>query len=216
MDKKQSLRTCLVTKQEDQPEQLMRFVIDPIGQVVVDLKAKLPGRGVWLTPTRDILEKAIQRKLFDKGFKQQVLTSVDLADSVDRLLRRNVIASLSLANKAGCIITGLGKVEDALRYGRVLALMLAQEGLETGAAKIIHRTHHDDLMENPNKASSIIITELTETELSMALGKPSVIHAACVRLSGNKIASNSGSRGFINAWKRWHLYRSGFDNITKG
>ena len=50
-DEDGSQRTCIVTRAKLPPDELLRFVLAPDGQVVPDLKRKLPGRGVWVQAT---------------------------------------------------------------------------------------------------------------------------------------------------------------------
>ena len=52
--------------------ELIRFVVGPAGEVVPDVKRKLPGRGIWVTATRTAIENAIKRNVFARGFKQEV------------------------------------------------------------------------------------------------------------------------------------------------
>ena len=40
--------------------------------MVPDLKRKLPGRGIWVTATRQALPSAVARKAFARGFKRDV------------------------------------------------------------------------------------------------------------------------------------------------
>src|SRR4029077_6552980 len=51
---------------------MIRFVIGPEGEAVPDLKRKLPGRGVWVTATQEVLADAIKRKALARGFKRDV------------------------------------------------------------------------------------------------------------------------------------------------
>jgi uncharacterized protein len=183
-------RMCLVTREHGTQDTLTRFVAGPNGDVVPDLKAKLPGRGVWVTTRKDILAKAVQRKLFARGFKREVVTPADLVDKVEAQLRRDVLGALSLANKAGCVVSGLAKVESALRAGKVRALILAQEGQDTGAGRLVDSAHPSPEI--------IIVNLLANDELSLALGKPHVIHAACLR--------QEGAHGFVRAWQRFEHF----------
>ncbi|MDR6188094.1 putative RNA-binding protein YlxR (DUF448 family) [Agrobacterium pusense] len=41
-------RMCIVTRQSGSPDELIRFVAGPDGDVVPDLKRQLPGRGCWV------------------------------------------------------------------------------------------------------------------------------------------------------------------------
>ncbi len=53
-----SERRCIVTGEVTPKEGLIRFVVGPDNQVVPDVLEKLPGRGMWVTATRDALDKA--------------------------------------------------------------------------------------------------------------------------------------------------------------
>ena len=46
---------------------LIRFVAGPDGTVVPDIERRLPGRGLWLTAERDIVSRAVARRLFGKA-----------------------------------------------------------------------------------------------------------------------------------------------------
>ncbi len=60
-------RMCIVTRQSGETDGLIRFVADPTGRIVADLKKQLPGRGCWVTAERAVLEKAIAKKAFCAG-----------------------------------------------------------------------------------------------------------------------------------------------------
>ena len=68
---KPAVRQCLVTRTTAPAGELIRFVCDPDGKVVPDLKRELPGRGVWVTATRAAVEEAERKRLFSRGFKEQ-------------------------------------------------------------------------------------------------------------------------------------------------
>ena len=52
------LRRCVLTRERLPKERMIRFVVGPDRQIVPDLAAKLPGRGIWLSASRDVLETA--------------------------------------------------------------------------------------------------------------------------------------------------------------
>src|ERR1700712_5945250 len=52
------LRRCIVTRERLPKERMIRFVIGPDRQIVPDLTARLPGRGMWLSASRDVLESS--------------------------------------------------------------------------------------------------------------------------------------------------------------
>src|SRR3979411_2733447 len=50
------LRRCIVTRERLPKERMIRFVVGPDRQSVPDLTARLPGRGIWLSAARDVIE----------------------------------------------------------------------------------------------------------------------------------------------------------------
>jgi len=73
------LRRCLVTGESRAKAELLRFVVAPDGRLVADVAGRLPGRGLWLTPRRDILALAVTKRLFARAARQAVLVEDGLA-----------------------------------------------------------------------------------------------------------------------------------------
>jgi predicted RNA-binding protein YlxR (DUF448 family) len=130
-----SLRTCIVTRQARPPEELIRFVLDPDGRVVADLRRRLPGRGVWVTASSDLVARAAAAGAFGRAFKRQAQASPTLAAEVAALLERDALQSLSLANKAGFVTAGAAKVEALIAKDCPAALVRASDGGADGARK---------------------------------------------------------------------------------
>ena len=87
MNQKNPLRTCAVTGESVDRSALLRFVLDPAGQVTFDMGKRLPGRGIWLIPRRDVLETAIKRNAFARSAKSDAVVPVDLAARVEAQIR---------------------------------------------------------------------------------------------------------------------------------
>src|SRR5215813_14875648 len=82
-------RLCVATREVRPVGELIRFVVGPDGAAVPDLKRRLPGRGVWITARRHLVEEAVRRRIFGRVFKADVRVSVELADELDRLLEQS-------------------------------------------------------------------------------------------------------------------------------
>jgi uncharacterized protein len=189
-------RTCIVTRRTGSPAELIRFVVGPDGQVVPDLKGGLPGRGAWVTATAEAVGQAVKRRAFARAFKAEVKASGGLADEIDAALRADLRQALSLANKAGAVVSGFAKVEAAVAGGSVAALVHAAEAAEDGRRKLagaLRKRLGDAISGLP------IVTELKGDELDLALGRSNVIHAALV--------AGPGSDGFLARWRRLRRYR---------
>ena len=62
------VRTCLGCRQRSAASSLLRVVVCD-GKVCVDRSATLPGRGAWVHPVTDCVDKALSRKTFGRALK---------------------------------------------------------------------------------------------------------------------------------------------------
>jgi len=162
-----SLRRCIVTREVRPPGQLLRFVLDPEGQVQPDLDACLPGRGMWLSADRNVLDKAVAKNLFARAARMPARVAPDLVEQVERLLARRVLATLGLARRAGQVALGFEQVRPWLRSRAAAVLVAARDGATDGRRKL--RRLAPDLP---------LIVAFSSAELGAALGRESVVHVA--------------------------------------
>ena len=175
--KSATMRMCAVSREVKPVDELIRFVLSPQGEVVPDLKRKLPGRGLWITASRARVAEAVRRNQFSRGFKRDVRAAQTLPSDTEKLLVRSAIEALAMAAKAGQMVSGFAKVEEALAGGQAAALIHASDGAADGIRKldaIVRQRggNHGESLVFP------IVTELTSAELDLALGRANVIHAA--------------------------------------
>ncbi len=167
-------RRCIATGESGPTDRLIRFVLGPAAEVVPDLAAKLPGRGVWLTAERALVERAVARKLFSRAFKAPAAAPGDLADRLEALLAGRLIDVIGLARKAGQAVTGFEKVRARLKEGAAGALVQASDGAADGKAKLAR-------MAAGVPGEVRVIEVLNSTELGLAFGRDFAIHAALDR-----------------------------------
>jgi predicted RNA-binding protein YlxR (DUF448 family) len=165
-------RFCAVTRAVKPVDDMIRFVVGPQG-VVPDLKRNLPGRGIWITADRKTLTEAVARKVFARGFKQEIKVAPDLVDLTERLLLRSALDALAIAGKSGLAITGFSKVEAALEGERVVALIHAADAARDGTAKLAQA-----LRRRPADEPVAVITRFPGGQLDLAFGRSNVVHAA--------------------------------------
>jgi len=168
-------RTCIVTRETQEPDRLIRFVAGPDGTVVPDLKRKLPGRGCWVGAERTLIEKAVAKNLFSRALKAPVKVPAGLAEMVETLLVSAALGSLGLARKAGAVALGAAKVEAGVRSGKVAAVLHAREASEDGVRKIANARKSTAHVGGPLVPAYKLFSE---AEMSLALGATNVIHAA--------------------------------------
>jgi predicted RNA-binding protein YlxR (DUF448 family) len=196
-DREESERTCIVTGEKGPPEAMIRFALSPGGEVAPDLRRKLPGRGVWTTLSFAVVAEAARRQAFSRGFKTKAAASPDLARDLDRMIERDALQFLSIANKAGLVTTGAAKVEAAIHGGDVVALIAASDGSPDGAAKLDRIARARPGAEADRIAR---INLFSSAQLDLALGRTNVIHAA--------LGAGEASAAFLFRARRLAQYRS--------
>ena len=117
---------------------LIRFVVGPDGEAVPDLKRKLPGRGVWVTATRDALSR--------RGQAQGLCPRLQAGGSpAGRSRRRGPSGCWNVRRstrwpwpaRPAWSLTGFTRVEAALeRVRRLSRLLHAAEAAADGVRKL--------------------------------------------------------------------------------
>ena len=144
----------------------MRFVIGPNNSVVPDIAERLPGRGLWLSARRDMMEQACKTGAFSKAARAKVDAPSDLADQVEELLRRKCFEVIGLARRAGQFVGGYEKVKAYLSSGSAGVLLAAQDGGEGGRKKI------------SALAPGVPLIDLfSGVEIGVAVGRDRLVHA---------------------------------------
>lgn len=166
-------RQCIVTRERGEPDALIRFVADPDGRIVPDLKGRLPGRGVWVGARRALVEQALKKKLFARALKMQVSADPGLPDLIDRLLAQACLGLLGLARKAGQVATGAEQVDRAIRSKAAGVVVQAADAAPDGCRKV-----RAALTASRQSGQVPRVAAFTSDELSLALGLPNVVHAA--------------------------------------
>jgi predicted RNA-binding protein YlxR (DUF448 family) len=167
---------CLVTRQVRPEADLLRFVAGPDGSLVPDLRARLPGRGVWVGLDRASIAEAVGRKLFARALKADVTADPCITDDVALLLRSAALGRLGLARKSGAAIAGFAKVEAALANEPGAALLTASDAAGDARRKITGRLRARTRGEPDG--NTLHVRAFNADELGLAMGLPNVIHAA--------------------------------------
>ncbi len=165
-------RRCIVSGEIMPDSQLVRFVAAPDGQVVPDVAAKLPGRGLWVSATRKAVTLAVEKKLFARAAKANVAATADLAERTEKALVTRMLGDLGIARRSGALVLGFDNVLRALDSARPPAVLIeAIDGSGDGKRKLYNAAHARGMKPE-------VLECLTSAELGLALGRENVIHAA--------------------------------------
>lgn len=176
---------------------LIRFVVSPDGEVVPDTDARAEGRGVWVTLGYRAVTEAVKKKAFQKSLKANVGVPGDLADLTRLRLGQRLTQALSMARKAGQIVTGATKVKAAIESGAVVALLTATDAAADGRQKLVGSLKGFTMAakEAGLGVEDVPHLELLDSDqLGLALGLENVIHAALVKGAAAEAALKRAQR----------------------
>jgi uncharacterized protein len=173
---------------------MIRFVVGPDRQIVPDLAARLPGRGIWLSASSDVLEfggaqedrpedkrqeggrqlkqgdrnhRHLVRE-FARAARGPVIVPSDLSLLIQTALARRIGECLGLARRAGQAVAGYEKAREALRTGRYKLVLQASDGSEAERSRFL----------SGFGPGLIIIDPLPGEALGRVFGRDYVVHVA--------------------------------------
>jgi predicted RNA-binding protein YlxR (DUF448 family) len=180
------LRRCIVTRERLPKERMIRFVVGPDWQIVPDLTAKLPGRGIWLSASRDVLQFAGAQedgrqkdkqgdgnnrhliRAFARAARGPVKVPSDLSVLLQTALVRRIGECLGLARRAGQAVAGYEKAREALKISRYRLVVQASDGSEAERDRFLSGFGPD----------LTIIDPLPGEALGRVFGRDYVVHVA--------------------------------------
>lgn len=153
-----------------------------------DFSGKLPGRGAWVSATSEALETAIKKGAFAQSLKQAVSVPADLVERVEAGLAKLSLSALGMARKTGDVVIGFDQVKASLKDKTMAVLIAATDGAEDGRRKL------------KAQAKEAVLVEIFEgRELSSALGRDGVVHAA--------LKDGAAATRFLKAVRRLEGFR---------
>lgn len=199
-------RLCAVTRSSRPIEELIRFVAAPDGTIVADLAGKLPGRGVWISCDKDAIAQAAKGGgIFAKSLKRAVKVPENLAFTIEQGLLSRAVGALSIARKAGLVTTGYAQVDALITGGEARVLVHGSDAAEGGREKLDRR--YLALCRETGAQPSIFNT-LTIEQMSLAIGRANVVHAA--------LKQGGATEKFSSEAGRLMRYRSGSGSCHRG
>jgi len=170
-----SERRCVLTRCCGPCDRMIRLVMAPDGVVVPDIDGSLPGRGAWISADREAFEAALAKGrlagALAHGLKTRVAASqipADMPVRIDSLLVGRVCNRLGLERRAGRLVAGFEAVRQALVRRPVRVLLEASDAAVDGRRKLRARSGPD----------IAVFSLLTRAQMSLALGRENVVHAA--------------------------------------
>lgn len=124
---------------------MIRFVVGPDRSIIPDLAARLPGRGIWLSASGDVLQRPSAKgdawrqlvRAFARAARGPVSVPPDLPDVLEAALMRRTGELLGLARRAGQATAGFEKARELLRTRRATLVVQASDGSPAERARFL-------------------------------------------------------------------------------
>lgn len=160
---------------------MIRFVVGPDRAIVPDLTARLPGRGIWLSASGDVLVSPnLARdnsardggrhltRAFARAARGPVSVPPNLGDMLETALARRISDTLGLARRAGQAIAGFEKAREWVRSGRAQVVVQASDGSPSERARFLSGC--DDAI--------TVVDPLPASDLGRVFARDHVVHVA--------------------------------------
>jgi predicted RNA-binding protein YlxR (DUF448 family) len=187
----------VLTRRKGTKDELIRLALGPDGTVAPDVRARAPGRGAWIGVTRAELDaanaKGKLKPALQRAFKaNDVSVPADLGERTEAVLRQAALDRLGMEARAGNLINGFDRVENAARSGSVHLLIHAADAGEDGNRSL------DQAWRVGGGGPKGVIFPLDRTILSMALGRDNVVHVA--------LTDPAAASRVSHALRRWRAF----------
>ncbi|MFV0431582.1 MAG: DUF448 domain-containing protein [Alphaproteobacteria bacterium] len=174
MVKKPIERTCIIRRDIVSPDEAIRLVVSPEGELFYDLKGNLPMRGYWLTASREYFESLLANSKKLRQMKVTKMPSADFMDNLIKALENQIMGQLGLARRAGQLVFGFEKIKIWLKENEPSLALVAKNGSQ----KEMNRLG----LEHYNIA---VFRLLTKEQQGLALGREHIVH---IILKSGKLA----------------------------
>ncbi len=190
------MRRCIVTRESQPKEQMLRFVLGPGRELVPDLAGRLPGRGMWLSAKADVLERALARGAFSKAARGPVAFPPDLRKRIEDGLRSRVRDLMGFARRGGQAVAGWQAVREVVLAGRVGLVVQASDGSLAERARVLGGRNLPAVAPLSGAALGAVFGRDHAVHVVVAPGRMAAsIAAEAARLAGFQVQTEPGQGG---------------------
>lgn len=214
--KPQPERRCVVTGEVAPADRLVRLALGPDGVIAADVHGKAPGRGAWIGVNGADLEAARVKGKLKGGIiralqDSQITIPEDIVARIEAQLQRATLDRLGLESRAGTLITGNDRIEEAARRGQVSLLLHAADAGEDGRRKLAQAWRVGSDAEGSDLAGQSLPVD--RGALSMALGRENAVHIAVTNArAAERVSAHLNRWQFFTGWSRDAASRGPIDD----
>lgn len=130
-DERGPQRTCVACRESGDRDALVRLVADPTAspqKIIVDYRARAPGRGAWVHPTATCVSAVEARPgMAGRVLGVQPLVAEGLLTNLRDQVMRAVADGLSMAQASGALVGGHDVLIHGINDGIVIEIVVASD-----------------------------------------------------------------------------------------
>ena len=132
-------RSCIACRKSNSQDQLVRYFVAPDGELMLDYRHRLPGRGAYTCIDINCVKKAVESKQFQRSFRGKCNdVEIDvLLKNLEQSLEQKIVNLLGMGRKSGQVVSGSNAVMAGLRQGTELSLVIITKDISTTIAEKI-------------------------------------------------------------------------------
>ena len=129
-------RSCVVCRAKGSKRDLIRIVKSPDGSAVIDISGKLPGRGCYICPDSECIDRAIKSGILAHSLGVNEIDSFfweELREHSKNFApnsKLKLCSILGLARKSGMLLIGTDKIESSQRKNLLIAADDCSDGIK--------------------------------------------------------------------------------------
>jgi len=133
--KRRHERTCAACRRKAPIGEMLRLVLAPDGELVIDPRGNLPGRGAHLCACSACLTAAVSRRSLDRVFGEKVRYPAPgaLVGAAEAAVMRRIGTLLCSCNGARALQLGTDAAIGAVSAGRAACVLVARDSSAAGA-----------------------------------------------------------------------------------
>lgn len=135
MAKAAKTRTCVACRNEFDKSELLRFVVDPSNNLMLDVYAKAPARGSYVCSDDACLSKAIDKQVLIKMLKAN--KDENFKSSVLKSLLAKISTDLKMLKKAQLFAPGAEQTLELIKANKADFVLFVEDISEKSQAKIL-------------------------------------------------------------------------------
>lgn len=122
-------RSCIACGEKGERDSFIRLVTDPDGNIAVDVKHKLPGRGAYVCAKEDCLKTTVKKNLLARSYKRQMPKTelTVLVEKISDAYTRYLFSLMRAANGARKLSGGSASVGDSASKERTELILIARD-----------------------------------------------------------------------------------------